>query len=1837
MGQTKLALRQIKEDGASTGGSIFFDGTTWVPQTIFTTDNILSTAVNAGLDSSIALLSKAVVASGQTSAVKALTTTVTGNGYSAFNSVISSTSGAVDVLAFDASITSSSATGKHLMRLSGGNSHAGLILTNTSVTTDSYISIVTGGSTWIFGNDSSDSGALKMSNSAVLGNTDRFRLTTGGQLRLPSYTTTSSFTGTQVGLLGFDSSGNIITLAPGGSGTVTSVAALTLGTSGTDLSSSVANGTTTPVITLNVPTASASNRGALSSTDWTTFNNKQGAITLTTTGTSGAATLIGNTLNIPNYATGSGDMVLASIQTVTGAKTFNDGKLILRNVANTFNGVFTNTNTADRTYTLQNNSGTLAFLSDITGTNSGVNTGDQTITLTGEATGSGTGSFAVTLTNSAVIGKVLTGYTSGAGTVAATDTILQAIQKLDGNNAGKVTSVSIASSNGFSGSSSGGTTPILTVGTTITGLLKGNGTAISAATVGTDYSVGTSALATGILKSTTSTGALSIAVAGDFPTLNQNTTGTAANVTGVVAIVNGGTGQTTANAAFNALAPSQTSNANKVLQTNGTNTSWVDNFKFTTILPTNALDANTGTNVVADSSTSTLTLNSQNEYLIVSPNSTSKKINFQVTPAFYQGDFEVKDDTDSTKRLKFNVTGITTATTRTATWPDKSGTVAFLDDISGGGFGNVLNNGNSFGGVMTLGTNDDYSLQLETNGIARTIIDNTGSLSSTTTTANTSTVNTVMTLESKSSGTPTTGFGTRLQFKGQSSTTVGRDMGYIESAWTDATDGSRATNFVFRSGNTSTGVELARMASNAFSVGASSTLFFNSSGLTSSTSNISLVADGASNNIFINPGTSHTSPTLAKNGLFVGGVYVATSGSGFLNSINIATTYNISGTASGVQMGININPTLTSFDAGTYRAINIIPDRANVFGIYQLGANTLNYFNGKVGLGTSAPSEMLSLGLTGTTLGVMSFAGSTSGKVIIQPAAAAGSWTLTLPTGAGTNGQVLTTNGSGVTSWTTASSGTPAGSNTQIQYNNSGAFGANANFAWDNTNTMLEIGTPTGGTARIVVKGAGTSGSTYAFQSYNSSNTERTRITDHGYFQGIGVGLLNFGMSTYFKALARVQQPFDTSFTDTSGTITLFDQYSTFAPTSGTATNTGIAIAQQINQTGGANGITRGLFIDPSLIAAADFRAIETTSGRVIFGGISGTVIPRLTTTERNALTSPLDGTILYNSTSNKFTVRQNGAWSEMGSGGGITDGDYGDITVSSTGTVWTIDNNAVTNAKINDVAASKLTSGALPASFAFGTTAASTARFNYTGANPAMIVSNTANETSIFSPDGEQYLSTNNVSTLIGSGTTNMEYIDGVLRLWDSDLTQYVGIKPPATGSLTSSYTLTLPVDDGTSGQVLSTDGTGVLSWITAGGGGISDGGNSTGAPITIGTNDANSLTLETNNTARFVIDSSGNMSSISSFAATNTATTRLTIGTNSTGVAAAGLGSAILFQGESTTTDSQDQASITAQWATATHASRTGEIYFKLAQSGNMTNAFRIQGSGNGIQVMDVNGTNPVTLHSAGLTINQAFTFSNNGNNLIIGNSTGVTTLNSTKTSTSGAVVINATVETSSVLLGRSSNVATTGTNREVEFVSTFNPTSGTATYTLLQNISTINQTGGANGIVRFAYDNPTLTAVADYRAFETSVNTANAKGFYQSGTSAFNVLAGKTRFGSTTAATNAISVTGNMNVTGQYVSDRFALTDGATIAVNWNNGNVQAVTLGGNRTFTFSNPISGGRYLIVLKQDGTGSRTVTWPTIKWQGGTAPTLTTTAGKVDLITLIWDGTDYFGVASTNF
>ena len=66
-------------------------------------------------------------------------------------------------------------------------------------------------------------------------------------------------------------------------------------------------------------------------------------------------------------------------------------------------------------------------------------------------------------------------------------------------------------------------------------------------------------------------------------------------------------------------------------------------------------------------------------------------------------------------------------------------------------------------------------------------------------------------------------------------------------------------------------------------------------------------------------------------------------------------------------------------------------------------------------------------------------------------------------------------------------------------------------------------------------------------------------------------------------------------------------------------------------------------------------------------------------------------------------------------------------------------------------------------------------------------------------------------------------------------------------------------------------------------------------------------------------------------------------------------------------------------------------------------------------------------------------------------------------------------------------------------------------------------------------------------------------------------------------------------------------------------------------GNITIAISNEVNGGRFIIDITQDGGGSRTVTWfATIRWAGGLAPTLTTTASKRDVFGFICRGADTY-------
>jgi hypothetical protein len=92
--------------------------------------------------------------------------------------------------------------------------------------------------------------------------------------------------------------------------------------------------------------------------------------------------------------------------------------------------------------------------------------------------------------------------------------------------------------------------------------------------------------------------------------------------------------------------------------------------------------------------------------------------------------------------------------------------------------------------------------------------------------------------------------------------------------------------------------------------------------------------------------------------------------------------------------------------------------------------------------------------------------------------------------------------------------------------------------------------------------------------------------------------------------------------------------------------------------------------------------------------------------------------------------------------------------------------------------------------------------------------------------------------------------------------------------------------------------------------------------------------------------------------------------------------------------------------------------------------------------------------------------------------------------------------------------------------------------------------------------------------------------------------------------------------VNIQGQIDSHFGTITadtDGTTITFSCSATDWHAVTLGGNRTLAVTGDVVGQQFSLILKQDGTGSRTVTWWSgIRWAGGSAPTLTITAGKWD-------------------
>jgi hypothetical protein len=89
---------------------------------------------------------------------------------------------------------------------------------------------------------------------------------------------------------------------------------------------------------------------------------------------------------------------------------------------------------------------------------------------------------------------------------------------------------------------------------------------------------------------------------------------------------------------------------------------------------------------------------------------------------------------------------------------------------------------------------------------------------------------------------------------------------------------------------------------------------------------------------------------------------------------------------------------------------------------------------------------------------------------------------------------------------------------------------------------------------------------------------------------------------------------------------------------------------------------------------------------------------------------------------------------------------------------------------------------------------------------------------------------------------------------------------------------------------------------------------------------------------------------------------------------------------------------------------------------------------------------------------------------------------------------------------------------------------------------------------------------------------------------------------------------------------------LTDQATVSWDGSLGQIATVTLGGNRTMAAPTNLRVGSYILHVVQDGVGSRTITWNAVfKWPQATAPVLSTTASRRDIISFICDGTNLYG------
>ncbi|NDG32553.1 hypothetical protein EB118_21085 [bacterium] len=177
--------------------------------------------------------------------------------------------------------------------------------------------------------------------------------------------------------------------------------------------------------------------------------------------------------------------------------------------------------------------------------------------------------------------------------------------------------------------------------------------------------------------------------------------------------------------------------------------------------------------------------------------------------------------------------------------------------------------------------------------------------------------------------------------------------------------------------------------------------------------------------------------------------------------------------------------------------------------------------------------------------------------------------------------------------------------------------------------------------------------------------------------------------------------------------------------------------------------------------------------------------------------------------------------------------------------------------------------------------------------------------------------------------------------------------------------------------------------------------------------------------------------------------------------------------------------------------------------------------------------------------------------------------------------------------------------------------------------------------NGIVPGSSGSPAISSSNDLNTgfyFPSSGSIAVANTGVQSLiiTSSGNIGIG------TGVPTSKLHVVGNCNVVGTLTVNDFTesvvvIGNSSTAkTISLTNGTIQTCTLTGNCTFTMPTAIAGKSFTLFLSS-GSGSFTASFTGVKWSGGTAPTITTTANKIDILSFISDGTFWYGSFSQNY